>query len=518
MPETRTKFEYEIRVLDKFRKPIRALLKEHGVPERDHDYYWLIIHWVTKGLLKAYHDEYMVTNRPPKCKEWFCRLYSKIMDNAMGHKYIEVFANLKSWGVLMRGSAYCPRTQTTPGMSKAVWFGEGYGWMLKEYCYAKDVAHLYGKGDFRAGRMMPIKIKSKILLKRLEKCAEDRKRHQMDDPVVCDAHRNLAHFRIDRKRARKALENAGVSGRKLDTEMGKVDRFNGLNESGTSLFVVRDDYGRVHTNITQLKREIRESALLCDDGPVASVDIKSSQGAFLCHIVDAVLGGNPATLGRNRSSFITVDNVVAEMCRNARLHSEFADFRGKLEHRELYEFFAKEMSEDCDLDMEVDRDSAKKAFLVTLFSGPILPENADPRTVACRRVWGEHYPMLLSLLDRMKSRNYKALAYELQRMESAFVFDVVVPAIKDEIGCPYCTVHDEIIVPVQYGGKVKDILDRELERFGIPTTTVEEQAILEPGDAMVGAEMASFYEVGYYCGWGDDADRRIADEYANAVS
>ena len=126
--------------------------------------------------------------------------------------------------------------------------------------------------------------------------------------------------------------------------------------------------------------------------------------------------------------------------------------------------------------------------------------------------------MLLSLLDRMKSRNYKALAYELQRMESAFVFDVVVPAIKAEIGCPYCTVHDEIIVPAQYGGKVKAILDRELERFGIPTTTVEEQAILEPDDATVGAEMASFYEVGYYCGWGDDADRRIADEYANAVS
>ena len=64
---------------------------------------------------------------------------------------------------------------------------------------------------------------------------------------------------------------------------------------------------------------------------------------------------------------------------------------------------------------------------------------------------------------------------------------------------------------------MKAIIDRELGLFGIPTTTVEEQAILEPDDAMVGAEMASFYEVGYYCGWGDDADLGIADKYANAV-
>jgi hypothetical protein len=46
---------------------------------------------------------------------------------------------------------------------------------------------------------------------------------------------------------------------------------------------------------------------------------------------------------------------------------------------------------------------------------------------------------------------------------------------------------------------------------------VEEKAILEPDDATVAAEMASFYEVGYYCGWGDSVDMKIADDYANAM-
>ncbi len=518
MTDTKPKFEYEIRVLDKFRKPIRAVLKEHAVPERDWDYYWLVIHWVTKGLMESYRREYMSTNRPPRCREWFCRLYSRIMDTAMGHKYIEVFENLRAWGILMRGSAYCPKTATTPGMSKAVWFGEGFGYMLKEYCYAKDVAHLYGKGDFHAGRMMAVKITSKILLKRLQKCAEDRKRQQLMDPVVNDAHENLKHFHIDRKRAKSALVKAGVEGRKLKRELAKVDRFNGAESSDTSLFVVRDDYGRVHTNITQVKREVRESALTCDGGPVAEVDIKSSQGAFLCYIIDAYLKGNPAMLGRNGQSFIAMDPGAPDWIGREQLEREFADFRGRLERRELYEFFASEMSQDCDLDEAVDRERAKKAFLATLFAGIRLDDDCDPAWHACRRVWEEHYPKLLLLIDTMKIANYRALAYEMQRMESSFVFDVVIPAIKSEIGCPYCTVHDEVIVPQQHGDAAKRILDRELDRFGIPTTTVEERAILEPDDSMVEAEMAAFYEVGYYCGWGDDADRAIADDYSQAVS
>lgn len=517
MSETRTKFEYEIRVLDKFRKPIRALLKEHNVPERDHDYYWLIIHWVTKGLVESYHKEYLATTRPPKCREWFCRLYSKIMDTAMGHKYIEVFENLKNWGVLMRGSSYCKATGSTPGMSKAVWFGEGYGWMLKEYCYAKDVAHLYGKGDFHAGRMLSVKLRSKILLKRLEKCAEDRKRVQLMDPVVRDAHENLKHFRIDRAKARRALVKAGVEGRKLDRELRKVDRFNDAERSDTSLYVVRDDYGRVHTNITQVKREVRENALTCDGGPVAEVDIKSSQGAFLCCIIDGCLKNSPAVIGRNGQSFISVPPGFAGDAVSGPIGREFADFRGRLERRELYEFFAREMSQDCDLDMDVDRDCAKKAFLATLFAGVELDPDCDPTWHACRRVWEEHYPCLNRMIRELKRFNYRALAYELQRMESTFVFDHVIPRIRSEIGCPYCTVHDEVIVPVEHGDAVKRIVDEELERFGIPTTTVEEKAILEPDDATVAAEMASFYEVGYYCGWGDSADMKIADDYANVM-
>ena len=518
MSDGTPKFEYEMRILDRFRKPLQGLLKEHGIPRKDHDYYWMVVHWVTKGLMESYHREYMATGKPPKLRGWYCRLYSRIMETAMGHKYLDVFRRLREWGVVQRGATYCVGGDGKPGCCKPVWFGERFGYLLKEYCYAKDVAHLYGKGRFPCGRMMNVKVRSKILLKRLEKCAMQRKEVQMRDPVVADVHENLKHFSIDRSKATKSLIESGVTGKRLDRELRKIDRFNSVERSETSLFVVRDDYGRVHTNVTQLKKEVRECALSCDGKPVSEVDIKSSQGAFLCYIIDAYLKGDPAVLGRNARSFIAMDPRAPDWLGRQQLEREFADFRGKLERRELYEFFAGEMSQDLDLDKVVGRDEAKHAFLATLFSGIVLDPDGDPQWHACRRVWEEKFPKLLALVDMMKVANYRSLAYEMQRMESTFVFDVVVPAIRRELGCPYCTVHDSIIVPSEYGDAAKKIVDRELARFGIPTTTVEERSILEPDDEFAQAEMASFYEAGYYCGWGDAADAAIADEYAHAAS
>jgi len=526
MPDNASKpcnpgFEYKVRILNKFRKPIRALLDENGIPERERDYYWLMIHWVTKGLIKSYKDTYLVTRRAPKFSEWFCRLYSKIMDGAMGHKYIEVFENLRKWEVIVRGASYCKGEDGRPGRCKAVWFGEKYGTMLKEYCFAKDIAHLYGKGNFSAGCLTSLKLTSKILLKRLEKCAIERKHEQLADPVVQDAHDNLLHFSIDRAKAIGALRKSKrMTPRRFVDEMRKVDRFNDARTSETSLFVVRDDYGRVHTNMTQMKKEVRKYAMTCDGDPVGSVDIKSSQASFLCYIIGSYLAGEDTVIGRNGKSFIDMDPRLADSIGRSRLEYEYAVFRGKIEHSGLYEFFADEMNLDSDLNGEsegqrITRDMAKQAFLATLFAGVHLNDDCDRTWHACRRVWEEHWPSLLAMVDSMKRRNYRALAYEMQRMESSFVFDVVIPKIRTEIGCHYCTVHDEIIVPDRYVNAVKHIVDRELARFKIPTTTTPEHNMLVPGDDVLNVDMPALQEVGYYCDWGDRADMEIADTYAH---
>ena len=499
-----------MRILNKFRKPFRAILDAYGIPRRDRDYYWLAISLISKSMIESYHEEFLVTGKAPRLSSWHGRLYSKILDRMMGHKYIDVFENLSKWGIAYRAASYCVGTPGRPGLSKGVWFGEQFGVMLKEYCYAKDVKRLHGMDLIHGGGCMSTRaVTSKVLLKRLEKCAEDRKAAQLMDPVVKDAHDNLQHFHIDREKAIKTLEKLDITPRRKARELEKVERFNNANESPTSLYVVRDAYGRVHTNITQVKKEIREHALTCDGGPITEVDIKSSQGAFLCYILGAYLNGSDTVIGRNAKSFISLKPGFMSFLDRNRLNTEYARFSGLLRQKELYEFFGTEMSSDFDLDMDVDRDTAKLAFLSTLFAGTKLSDKCDETWHACRRVWEEHFPTLLRLIDGMKEENYRALAYEMQRMESSFVFDVVIPAIRKEVGCPYCTVHDSIIVPSQYGSIVKSIVDRELERFGIPTTTVEERELLEPDDEIRDHKIALDTEVSYWCKWGEAADREI---------
>ena len=503
------KFEYEIRILNKFRKPLRAALEEHHIPKREHDYYWLIVSLVQDGMVASYKEEFLVTGKKPSMSTWHTRLYSTFLHARMGNKYLEVFRNLDKWGIIVRGQGYTVGTPGKRGLSKPVWFGFDFARMLRDYCYAKDIQHSHGLDLVRNGGCMSRKaITSKVLLKRLEKCAADRKRDQMKNPVVKDAHDNLVHFHIDEERANKALQELDISESRKHKEMKKVKRFNSSLESDTSLYVVQDEYGRVHTNITQMKKEIRERALTCDGGPVTEVDIKSSQGAFLCYILGSYIHGNEAAVGRNGKSFIALPLNFVDQFDHDRLEQEYGDFLGKLKQHGLYEFFASEMSEDFDLDMRVDRDMAKKAFLATLFAGVHLPDNCDETWHACRRVWEEHYPTLLALVDAMKLDNYRALAYEMQRMESSFVFDAVIPKIREQLGCPYCTVHDSLIVPSGYGEAVKKLMDHELDTFGIPTMTVEEGDMIE----RVVNDMPAKCEVAFHNDWGREADMELIME------
>ena len=71
----------------------------------------------------------------------------------------------------------------------------------------------------------------------------------------------------------------------------------------------------------------------------------------------------------------------------------------------------------------------------------------------------------------MKESCHAALAYEMQKIESSFVFDKVCPRIIEEIGCHFCTVHDSIIVPADCAEYVRYIMDEELLNQDIPTHT-----------------------------------------------
>lgn len=471
------RFEYKIRVPEVFIAPLNEKLKEFPGCSRYREKYMFVLHLVARQLKREYHDARMRGCRVD-VSSWHCNLQSVFLHAAIGNDYNSVIEDLVNWGFIGRSLSYLVGTDKVRGRSKAFWFQYPYSNYWKEYCYSRE-RRMQEVNELprKFGRTRSYPVKSRPFLKRLEACAIDVKSRQLLDPRVSGCHESLSHFTIDRKRAAKVLdslvEDRSMTASRRKRELAKVDRFNSVNENPAALFVKKDRFGRIHTNITQLKKEVRSECLFCDGKPTAGIDIKSSQGAFLGAIF-RTLADTGGFLDLKSSPTMNELRKQAGIRDAGRYLEECDRYDALLREGRLYEFFASEMSGDFDLDREVGRDEAKHAFFVMLFGPVFVDEAGDEMKLAVRRVWAEHFPTLLLAIERMKAGNYAALAREMQRIESSFVFDRAIPRIVRELGCPYCTVHDSIIVAEEFGDRVKSIVEEELLKVGVPTMTSEE--------------------------------------------
>lgn len=482
------RFEYKMHVPEVFLAPLTERLAEYPGCARFREKYLFVLHLVSRQLRRVYHDTRMVGSGV-ELSTWHCNLQSVLLHAALGNDYNVIVGDLVRWGFIGRSMSYQVGSDTVRGRSKAFWFQYPYAGYWMRFCVSRerhksDITGPCGKH----GRMRIVPVKSRVFLKRLEQCAADVKARQLLDPRVNNCHESLRHFSVDRAAAAKVLDGMVADGSmtlsRRKKELAKVDRFNGIGSNHTALFVKKDRFGRIHTNVTQMKKEVRARCLYCDGQPTGGVDIKSSQGAFLGAILRSLLdtGGfldlrSSPTMNELRRQVPIRDPVAyARECDR---------YDALLRESRLYEFFSEELSSDFDLDRYVGRDEAKHAFFVMLF-GPVFSEGENNEMKgAVRRVWAEHFPMLLTAIERMKGGNYAALAREMQRIESNFMFDRVIPRVAREIGCPYCTVHDEIIVAAKHVPRVRDIMKDELQRVGVPTMTAEEFEMLMPNESDV---------------------------------
>lgn len=470
-------FEYRMRIPEVLLAPLSRKLSEFPGRARRREKYLYVLHLVARQLRMVRHDVIMSGGKV-HVSTWHCNLQATILRAAIGNDYRSVVEDLVDWGLIGRSFSYMPGTAKVRGYSKAYWFMGDYAIYWERYCYTRDRVRSDITGEARKfGRLRTIQVKSRPFLRRLERCAEEVKEKQLLDPRVGGCHDSLSHFSIDRKRASGILDDMVSRGEVTEScarrELRKVDRFNMAGRSRTALFVKKDRFGRIHTNITQLKKEVRYRCLYCDGKPTAGVDIKSSQGAFLGAILRS-LADPLGVLDLNSSA------TLAELRRNADVVGrpgyldECDRYDALLREGRLYEFFSEELSSDFDLGRTVGREEAKHMFFVMLF-GPLFTEGEDDGDrAAVRRVWAEHFPSLLLAIERMKAGNYAALAREMQRIESNFVFDRVVPRVVEELRCPYCTVHDSIIVEASLADSVRAIVEDELRKVGVPTMTSEE--------------------------------------------
>ena len=440
------------------------------------DYYYYVFSMITRCYIRSFHFQTCSHHFVSK-NHWSVELKSSYLLNTMGENYNRIIQNLINWGFIGRGKHYqrWQPDKNLKGICKKFWFTEQYLTYLHKYLISINELK-QGICKFTYGKLENINCTHKKLLMKLHKAAIDKKEEQLADSDIYDLYEHMNHFTINTDKSdeilTKMLQNKEINSSTYILEKEKISNFNDKSNDNVTLYIKKDKYGRVHTNVTNIKSDIRKQCMLCDGERVAEIDIKSSQGAFLYNVLykwlDLINNKPIDTNFVKIEPFWYIDKT--EYIKN-NIENELNKYHSILENKQLYEWFESEVEQDSDISCELSRDIIKKEFLSVLFSKIEIDEDKHPIRGAIRRTWSEHFPTLLMCIDNMKLYNYASIAYEMQKTESNFVFNYVCKRINNEIHCHFCTIHDSIVVPEKYAVDIKKIFDDELIKMNIPTTT-----------------------------------------------
>lgn len=197
-----------------------------------------------------------------------------------------------------------------------------------------------------------------------------------------------------------------------------------------NIFFKFDEYGRLHTNFTVLKKEIRKNYITIDGLPIYELDIKNSQPFFLILLMKDKL---------NMSELIKPDvSRYIDLVKNGLIYEEIVD-KCKLENR----------------------DAAKIMMYRVLFgkNGVKKRENI---------LFGKAFPTVYKfILDyKENAKDYRILSHDLQLKESDFIFNKVIKHLmKSHPDMTLFTVHDSINIPIKYKNEVSLIWEYYLRNL-----------------------------------------------------
>lgn len=197
------------------------------------------------------------------------------------------------------------------------------------------------------------------------------------------------------------------------------------------IFFKFDNFGRMHTNFTILKKEIRNNFIKIDGKPTSEIDIKNSQPFFLSKLLYEEIGIE----NFNKECFRFIDLV-----KNGLFYEELIN----------------------NLDIIKNREDAKILTYKVIFGG-----NSDNNesNISFRKI----FPTVYEYISELKSLNnsYKEMSHALQKMESNFIYNKVISYIIEKFpDIKLFTIHDSIVYPLEYKVEVelifKNFLKKEL--------------------------------------------------------
>lgn len=241
-------------------------------------------------------------------------------------------------------------------------------------------------------------------------------------------------------------------------------------------FSVDDNVGRFHSNLTNIKREIR-NFITYDGHKLVNVDIKNSQPLFstlLLHktfyekqrstlhfysfpsFLQLLLPPSSSNT-TNHSSSTTIIMLVEKL---KKLTSKgFGEYENYVNSGEFYKMLAEAVYPD----LPYNKQNMKTMIFTILFSNNRFmgQEGAKPK-----KDFREHFPNVYEVFSLIKKKNHRALAHLLQRIESTIMIGAVTSRIAlERPNLPFFTIHDSIATLEGNEEYVADIVKEEITKL-----------------------------------------------------
>lgn len=198
------------------------------------------------------------------------------------------------------------------------------------------------------------------------------------------------------------------------------------------IFYHFDNYGRMHTNFTILKSFIRKNCLLINGEQTYEIDIKNSQPLFLTKIIED-----------SGTRWVKDD--------------EFELFKYLTMNGIYYQYV-------MDYLETTDKLMVKEMTYKVLFGKNAANSKAD-------KIFIKLFPTIHNFIKLYKReyKDYKILAYDLQKAESNLIFNKIIKEVMNtHPEVKMITIHDSIVIPESYKDLVNAIFYTKLyEEFNL---------------------------------------------------
>lgn len=224
-----------------------------------------------------------------------------------------------------------------------------------------------------------------------------------------------------------------------------VDEYNSIKITidkiaNKEFYIYKDDYGRIHTNFTNLKSTLRQY-LNYQGMKLVNVDVANSQPLLLFLAIPPILSSIRCT------GAIYFDEISPDVLMYKRL----------VEQGKLYDFLMRHAG-------ETDRGAFKENFFRETFFGKKTSQ------LFCKL-----FPTIGEKIKKIKQKDYRRLAWMMQRKESKLIITNICGRIMKEHPKMFIgTIHDSILTTAEHVPTIKRVMAEEFEKVGLSPRIREE--------------------------------------------